>query len=164
MYLWLSSSSSHWVDRFHERSIFHHKSLFDQETDHINFSDTESYTLQNLEIFEFNQVNVKPIYVFFFIMKLFLKGSHIIEMLTRIMWKISLILWRVIFSTIGFTCWLLIADRRLLPCWSARLVFPLRNLGNQRHTLWSHMNPSRHPLIMLAVWEVCWKSSLMQKG
>lgn len=67
-----------------------------------------------------------------FIMKLFLKVSDIIEILTRIMWKISLIFWRVIIPTIGFTCWLLIADGRFVPCWSARLVFPLRNLCNQR--------------------------------
>lgn len=46
-------------------SISHHKSLFDQEVDHSNFTVTASNTLQNIKLFDFHQLMWNPFIGFF---------------------------------------------------------------------------------------------------
>ena len=46
----------------HKISIFHYKSIFDQEMDHLSSAKTALNTLQNGKLFEFHWVHTAPIY------------------------------------------------------------------------------------------------------
>lgn len=56
-----SSWSRHRVDCLISRSIPHHVSFFDKETDHSNFTNTASNTFQNIEL-DVHWLHVDPIH------------------------------------------------------------------------------------------------------
>lgn len=120
--------------------------IFDQEMYHWHVTYPESYALRNVELFNFHWIHMEGIYRVL-IRRQYSSSDPKLLKSWKLISEIFRSLWCGFCSIDNFGYWLWIADGYLLPPWSSKVVFLLRNFRNQR---WSQLESSRHALLSLA--------------